>query len=106
MVTGTEADEDLVAPRPDAVVRRPPGEAKTFPPRRVRQGEDMLLPRPMVLLVALALLVRAAATVHANDDARDSLWAAVRNGDAQAAKALLDKGADVNATNEIGVSAL
>jgi outer membrane protein assembly factor BamB len=37
---------------------------------------------------------------------RDALWAAVRNGDAKAVKAALDKGTDVNARNEIGITAL
>src|SRR5262245_56539448 len=37
---------------------------------------------------------------------RDALWAAVRSGDAKAVASALDKGADVNARNEIGVSAL
>jgi outer membrane protein assembly factor BamB len=51
----------------------------------------------------MAVLV---AGVTANDDPRDSLWAAVRNGDAKAVKAALAKGTDVNAKNEIGVTAL
>ena len=63
-------------------------------------------PRQSVWLAATAVLTLAAATTNAGDDARESLWAAVRNGDAKAAKALLDKGADVNAKNEIGVAAL
>jgi outer membrane protein assembly factor BamB len=37
---------------------------------------------------------------------RDVLWAAVRAGDAKAIGAALDNGADVNAKNEMGVSAL
>jgi outer membrane protein assembly factor BamB len=61
-------------------------------------------PRRIILLAA-ALLVPAA-VANAADDARESLWAAVRNGDAKALKALLDKGADVNAKNEIGITAL
>ncbi|HZY86147.1 MAG TPA: PQQ-binding-like beta-propeller repeat protein [Gemmataceae bacterium] len=65
----------------------------------------MLPPSPL-LLAALAGLVTAAAAAGATESARESLWAAVRNGDAKAAKALLDKGADVNATNEIGITAL
>jgi outer membrane protein assembly factor BamB len=57
-------------------------------------------------LAALHLLIPVAATAHAKDNARESLWAAVRNGDTKAAQGLLDKGADVNAKNEIGVTAL
>jgi outer membrane protein assembly factor BamB len=37
---------------------------------------------------------------------RDALWAAVRAGDVKAIQAAIDKGADVNAKNEIGVSSL
>jgi outer membrane protein assembly factor BamB len=40
------------------------------------------------------------------DELRDKLWAAVRNGDADAIAATLDQGCDVNAQNEIGISAL
>jgi outer membrane protein assembly factor BamB len=46
------------------------------------------------------------ATADAAHDLREPLWAAVRNGDAKAVKALLDKGAAVNARNEIGITAL
>src|ERR1700685_2005270 len=37
---------------------------------------------------------------------RDALWSAVRAGDIKTIQAALDKGADVNAKNEMGVSAL
>ena len=47
-----------------------------------------------------------AAATGAREDARDALWAAVRNGDVNALQAALDRGADVNAKNEIGVTAL
>jgi outer membrane protein assembly factor BamB len=59
-----------------------------------------------VFPAALASLVLVAATAHAREDAREALWAAVRSGDTKAAKALLDKGADANAKNEIGITAL
>lgn len=39
-------------------------------------------------------------------EARDALWAAVRASDNKAIAAALDKGADVNAKNEYGISAL
>jgi outer membrane protein assembly factor BamB len=62
-------------------------------------------PRP-IFQAALASLVLFAATAGAKEDAREALWAAVRNADTKGAKALLDKGADVNAKNEIGITAL
>src|SRR5262245_53753659 len=60
--------------------------------------------RRMATLVLLSLLVSAPA--RAGDDTRAALWAAVRNGDAKALQALIDQGADVNAKNEIGITAL
>jgi outer membrane protein assembly factor BamB len=42
----------------------------------------------------------------ARDELREALWAAVRNGDVKSVKEALDKGADVNAKNEIGCTAL
>ena len=52
------------------------------------------------------LVLVFAVTATAKDSPRDQLWAAVRNGDTKAIKAALDAGADVNAKNEIGVTAL
>src|SRR5580704_12037431 len=66
----------------------------------------MLCPRQIVFLAAATVVALVAATVTAKDDTREPLWAAVRNGDAKAVKALLQKGADVNAKNEIGITAL
>src|SRR5262245_60985337 len=40
------------------------------------------------------------------DAKREALWAAVRNSDEKAIKAAVEKGADVNARNEYGVTAL
>lgn len=65
----------------------------------------MLSPRPFAIFVTTALLLWAAAA-HAKDNARESLWAAVRNGDPKEVKAQLAKGADANAKNEIGITAL
>jgi hypothetical protein len=65
----------------------------------------MLRFHPIAFLQVMALLVVLAAPAKGNE-ARESLWAAVRNGDTKAAKALLDKGTDVNAKNEIGITAL
>src|SRR5262249_49657406 len=65
----------------------------------------MLRSHQIAFLQTMALLVTTAAPANANE-AREALWAAVRNGDAKATKALLDKGTDVNAKNEIGVTAL
>src|SRR5262245_4414773 len=56
-------------------------------------------------LIATAFLALAAASAAARDGKRDALWAEVRAGDAKAVQAALDAGAEVNATNEIGVSA-
>src|SRR5207237_135899 len=52
----------------------------------------------------LILLTGAAATAAAPK--RDALWAAVRAGDAAAVRAAVAAGADVNARNEYGVTAL
>jgi len=51
-------------------------------------------------------LVLVAASASARDEKRDALWAAVRVGDVKAVAAALNNGADVNAKNEIGISAL
>ncbi len=58
------------------------------------------------VLTLAASLVLLTAPAGAHDEKRDALWAAVRAGDVKAVAAALDKGADVNAKNEIGVSAL
>lgn len=65
----------------------------------------MLRHRLDVSLIAAAF-VFLAASASAGDEKRDALWAAVRGGDAKAVAAALDNGADVNAKNEIGISAL
>jgi outer membrane protein assembly factor BamB len=66
-----------------------------------------MLARPRLAVVLAVFLVGVAAvTLSAADAKRDALWAAVRAGDLKAIAAELDKGADVNAKNEIGVSAL
>lgn len=57
-------------------------------------------------LVAGIIFLIGAASAHAGDETRDLLWAAVRNGDAAAIAELLDKGADVNSQNELGITAL
>src|SRR5215471_12041790 len=44
--------------------------------------------------------------IAAGDQKRDALWAVVRADDLKAVQAALDQGADVNAKNEIGISAL
>src|SRR5437660_9982047 len=65
----------------------------------------MLSRIPIHSLAAIVILVLGGAAMAA-DGARDALWAAVRNGDAKAVKAALAEGAEVNAKNEIGVTAL
>ena len=66
----------------------------------------MSLPvRTAVVLVSFC----CAATALAADpkaEARDALWAAVRAGDEKAIIAAIEKGADVNAKNEYGITAL
>jgi outer membrane protein assembly factor BamB len=66
----------------------------------------MLIRRPSALLTLATSLVAVTAPALARDEKRDALWAAVRAGDAKAVAAALDGGADVNARNEIGVTAL
>src|SRR6266851_2095065 len=60
----------------------------------------MLLSRWIVVL-ATGAAVLCSSPAFAKDDARDALWAAVRNGDLKAIEAALDKGADVNASDGI-----
>src|SRR5262249_53347425 len=55
---------------------------------------------------SFALITLLTGDAAAKDDPRDALWAAVRNSDAKAVAAALDAGADVNAKNEIGITAL
>jgi ankyrin repeat protein len=62
--------------------------------------------RRIVVLAAIPILGLVPATANASNNAQELLWAAVRNGDTNAAKALLEKGTDVNAKNEIGITAL
>jgi outer membrane protein assembly factor BamB len=57
-------------------------------------------------LIAVALFGLIAGSAFAGDAKRDALWSAVRAGDVKAIEAALASGADVNARNEIGVSAL
>jgi outer membrane protein assembly factor BamB len=90
----------------------------------------MLTPRQIVIVMALPVLALGAAsaaghfascalfraprgtfclcgsTAIGQPGERDLLWAAVRDGDPKKAKELIDKGANVNAKNEIGVTAL
>jgi outer membrane protein assembly factor BamB len=51
-------------------------------------------------------LLAFASVALASDPKRDALWAAVRAGDIKAIREAVEKGADVNARNEYGVSAL
>jgi outer membrane protein assembly factor BamB len=59
-----------------------------------------------MLAATVSLLLLVAASANAADDLRELLWAAVRNGDTKAITGLLDRGAKVNASNPIGVTAL
>jgi outer membrane protein assembly factor BamB len=65
-----------------------------------------MLPRRHTITLAVLSALVWAAPAPAKDSPRDALWAAVRNGDVKAVRAALDAGADINARNEMGVSAL
>jgi outer membrane protein assembly factor BamB len=56
--------------------------------------------------VAIPTLLLFGAVGGAAEDLREELWKAVRDGDTKSVAALLDRGADVNAANKIGVTAL
>lgn len=65
----------------------------------------MLSKRLIPLLILLSLALTAGAQ-DAKQGLNDQLWEAARKGDALAVKALLDKGADVNAKFRYGATAL
>src|ERR1700733_6335458 len=65
-----------------------------------------MLRRLKAALVIAALSGSLAIAADPRIEKRDALWAAVRKGDVKAVQAAIDKGADVNAKNEIGVSSL
>jgi outer membrane protein assembly factor BamB len=62
--------------------------------------------RFLINLITVIVLMLLVGSARAGNEQRDALWTAVRAGDVKAIQAALDKGADVNAKNEIGVSAL
>jgi ankyrin repeat protein len=67
----------------------------------------MTLKRIILLHVLLCFAFAAAASAQdARQQLNDQLWEATRKGDAVAVKALLDKGADVNAKFRYGATAL
>src|SRR5581483_644605 len=66
----------------------------------------MLRTCPAAFITLTAWLLCLAASASARDEKRDALWAAVRAGDVKAVASALDNGADINAKNEMGVSAL
>ena len=59
-----------------------------------------------VSLICAAVFGLATASATAGNEMRDALWAAVRAGDPEAVRVALNRGAEVNAKNEMGVSAL
>src|SRR5690348_6937863 len=61
---------------------------------------------PAVRIAFAAALTALMPAPASAGDARDALWAAVRNADVAKVKAALDAGADVNAHNEMGITAL
>src|SRR5262245_57543178 len=58
------------------------------------------------VLVLIAVGGWVAAADDPKREARDKLWAGVRNGEPAPVKELLEKGGDVDAKNEIGITAL
>src|SRR5262245_32768559 len=58
--------------------------------------------RPLLAAIICLVLTRGVGA----DDRREELWAAVRGGEAARVEELLKKGARVDATNEIGITAL
>lgn len=62
--------------------------------------------RPILCVILSLGWTVAASAADPKAETRDALWAAVRAGDEKAIVAALNKGADVNAKNEYGVSAL
>jgi ankyrin repeat protein len=66
----------------------------------------MSLKRLIPLLIILGLPLVVLAQGDAKQNLHDQLWEAARKGDALAVKALLDKGADVNAKFRYGATAL
>lgn len=57
-------------------------------------------------LVGVCIALSPPGELQAQGEHREVLWAAIRTGDVKAVTAALDKGADVTAKNEIGITAL
>lgn len=66
----------------------------------------MLLKLVIPLIIILSLPLAAGAQGDAKQDINNQLWEATRKGDAAIVRALLDKGADVNAKFRYGATAL
>ena len=62
--------------------------------------------RRFIFLLAFVLIPLLALAQDAKQELNDQMWEAVRKGDAAAVRALLDKGADVNARFRYGSTAL
>lgn len=62
--------------------------------------------RRLISCVAVCAVCVCVSAADPKAEAREALWTAVRSGDEKAVAAVLDKGADVNAKNEYGISAL
>jgi len=65
----------------------------------------MLTFRQVVIPTAVLAFMTLSRGAH-GDDARESLWRTIRAGDLRATETLLDQGADANAKNEVGITAL
>src|SRR5919112_2956404 len=93
------ASADFTAPSPD----------KLTPPRRRRKPERskiMTLTRTALLALLTLALAASAAAQDAKPTLNEQLYEAARKGEAAEVKALLDKGADVNAKFRYGATAL
>ena len=66
----------------------------------------MKIRQTILLIFALLLLTPPAFAQGSKQELNDQMWEAVRQGDAATVKALLDKGADVNARFRYGATAL
>src|SRR5207248_1843646 len=87
------------APLPQSRER---GDLLTPPRKLVPTAWEPIMFHRIPSLLALLILSNFALA----DAKRDALWAAVRANDVAAVKAAVEKGADVNARNEYGVTAL
>lgn len=70
------------------------------------KGFEMIYFIRFITASALLMLIGVCVTAANWDDKRDALWAAVRASDVKKVEEIIKQGADVNARNELGISAL